>query len=756
MRTPALLVAALLALAAPVLPLTAQAAQAPSSQTPTPQAPTRLSPRAAAVPPDGVLHLAGHGWGHGHGVSQWGSQGGALQGRTREEMLDAYYPGTGQGQSQRTLRVWISTDEGRDTTVWPADGLTVTDLAGGRVDAPTGNPGPPLPTGPAYARWRVIPVPGASGLRLQSSDGATWTDFPGLKDFAGPVRLSDTADVVRLDLPGGGSRDYRGRLAVVETAPDVIKTIDVVDIEAYLRGVVPRESPSSWRPAALQVQAIAARSYASYVADHAPSGRTYDICDSDACQVYSGKTSYSPGRSPVNLEAASTDQAIADTAGMVRTYQGQAIFAQFSSSNGGWASAGSSTTPYLSAHPDPWDGVDPGNTGHSWQATISAADVEKRYPGVGALRSIEVTSRDGNGEWGGRISQVLLRGVAVDGTATQVQASGYGVYQARSWPANADGLRSEWWQIDGVSTSATVTPPAPVLPGLMPLAPVGVLETGSRPLAPGVTTRVALQGVPAGASAVLIAVTARGRGQGTGALLVGPSGGRMVAATVLRPAVTTTGQVLLPLPADGRLALRPIRLQAGVSLKVVGAVVPGGAALAPSSPYRTLATVTAPASVRVPPSTSLLGVTVTRGVATVGGVTVAGAGSVLVSPRADGTVAVGGRGQVALVLLAGSGPSGATATGTSLVVPRSASRGIGPGPATLAVPGVTAGQTVMLTVSSTTPAKVWPAGTAGPVLRLPAGTQVLTVLTLRTGRVLVQSTAGPGRLTVVALAVVNR
>src|SRR5215212_8857418 len=40
------------------------------------------------------LTVSGDGWGHGHGMSQWGAQGAALQGKTAAQILAFYYPGT--------------------------------------------------------------------------------------------------------------------------------------------------------------------------------------------------------------------------------------------------------------------------------------------------------------------------------------------------------------------------------------------------------------------------------------------------------------------------------------------------------------------------------------------------------------------------------------------------------------------------------------------------------------------------------------
>src|SRR5688500_7250892 len=47
-----------------------------------------------AIPSDGTIVLGGHGFGHGHGMSQYGAEGAARQGKTWREILKFYYPGT--------------------------------------------------------------------------------------------------------------------------------------------------------------------------------------------------------------------------------------------------------------------------------------------------------------------------------------------------------------------------------------------------------------------------------------------------------------------------------------------------------------------------------------------------------------------------------------------------------------------------------------------------------------------------------------
>jgi peptidoglycan hydrolase-like amidase len=58
--------------------------------------------------------------------------------------------------------------------------------------------------------------------------------------------------------------------------------------------------------------------------------------------------------------------------------------------------------PYLVAQADPYDGV--ANPSYStWTETIVDTQVEAHWPAIGDLVSIEVTTRDGNGDWGGRV-----------------------------------------------------------------------------------------------------------------------------------------------------------------------------------------------------------------------------------------------------------------------------------------------------------------------------------------------------------------
>ena len=437
-------------------------------------------------PANGVFSVLGHGWGHGHGLSQWGAQGAASQGVSADTITSTYYPGTSRGVlAEAPIRVLLQADEGRDTQVYAASGLKATDVATGQSET--------LPSGPT--RWRA--TVDAAGLHLQSLTGSTWTAYAidasagpspspspspsgsaspapspspsPAPAYAGPLRFSGP-EVVRVAFPDGTSRDYRGAVQAVKTSSSTLQSIDVLSMEDYLLGVVPRESSSSWKPAALQAQAIAARSYSAYKRAHA-SG-TYDICDTTQCQVFGGTRVYASDGSSIALEPASTTDAVHATAGVVRTYNGAPIFAEFSSSNGGWSTDGGQ--PYLVPQRDDWDGAVP-NPVHSWTASLRASDLERRYPAVGTLQRIRVTRRDGNGEWGGRVKDVVLEGVDSSGNPTSVNATGSGVYFARTWPSYSDGLRSTWWTITTTTDGAAVSQSA--APQLV--RPPGAPSTGS-------------------------------------------------------------------------------------------------------------------------------------------------------------------------------------------------------------------------------------------------------------------------------------
>src|SRR5680860_557490 len=365
------------------------------------------------VPVDKKVVVRGHGYGHGHGMSQYGAQGAALKGKTYNEIVDFYYPGTSWDKVRGQVRVLITADTTTDLVVSPVDGLTLRDR-GNRATYE-------LPDIRGVTRWR-LDVKDGDAIVSYLTD--RWRRFkPGGKaTLVGDGEFFAPAPIT-LSTPSG-SRAYRGILRAASPSPNSASrdTVNVLSMDRYLMGVVPYEMPASWHPEAVKAQAIAARTYATWSRNQSR-GRYYQICDTTACQVYGGASGEDPR----------SNAAVNATTRQILTYGGQPAFTQFSSSSGGWTSAGS--VPYLPAQEDPFDGWD-GNPVHTWSVTIDAGQFERTYPSLGKLRRIQVVSRDGNGDWSGRANSVIL-----DGSRDDVTISG----DTFRW---AFGLRSTWFSID--------------------------------------------------------------------------------------------------------------------------------------------------------------------------------------------------------------------------------------------------------------------------------------------------------------------
>lgn len=154
-----------------------------------------------------------------------------------------------------------------------------------------------------------------------------------------------------------GTGDYRGAVEVVRQGGG-LAVINEVALEDYVRGI--QEVPATWPAAALQAQAIAARTYVlnSAAADKATPWREAgaDICPTDACQVYTGLAAERrPG-------GEAWTAAVDATTGQVLLSGGHPILAMYSSSNGGRSKPGGAG--YLRAVNDPDDAASPLNHWH--------------------------------------------------------------------------------------------------------------------------------------------------------------------------------------------------------------------------------------------------------------------------------------------------------------------------------------------------------------------------------------------------------
>lgn len=144
-----------------------------------------------------------------------------------------------------------------------------------------------------------------------------------------------------------------------------IRPINEVDIETYLRGVVPQEMPASWPLEALKAQTIAARTYALKHKDDK------EFIDTISNQVYGGTYSLHSG----------SDKAVQQTEGMVLKYNNKLIDAVFSSSNGGKTELnssvwGGSTLPYFAVKDDIYDYNPANKTKFPWKIELNQQQLD--------------------------------------------------------------------------------------------------------------------------------------------------------------------------------------------------------------------------------------------------------------------------------------------------------------------------------------------------------------------------------------------
>jgi SpoIID/LytB domain protein len=379
------------------------------------------------VPKSRTFQLAGLGFGHGIGMSQFGAEGMGRLGKGYRAIVDFYYPGTRLDTVARDRQVLVglsgivrSTPQGSGVVLPARDGLRLSHRGEG-IAWPSRVGGAPVGT------LRV--VKGSGGLAVWAVSSAKAVKVEGGMNgrvVAGTDRSAGDSRVA-VNSAAGTTRVYRGQLEVVSGSS--VLAVNRLLLEHYLRSVVSSEVPSSWTPAALRAQAVAARSYALLAQENARAAhRAYDICDTTYCQVYS----------PIGAESGPEVRAVRATAGEYLKDAGSPVLAMFSSANGGYSVAGSRS--YLVAQRDPYDGVVTGtaNWGHSWSDSVDASTLENAWPQIGTLQKLKVLGRDGNGEWGGRVMSVGLVGSR---STISISADSF------RW---ATGIKSTWWAVTNV------------------------------------------------------------------------------------------------------------------------------------------------------------------------------------------------------------------------------------------------------------------------------------------------------------------
>lgn len=161
----------------------------------------------------------------------------------------------------------------------------------------------------AMKGYEIIPYKNTMAIALDGKFYQIYSDYVVLKAPAGFVSAK--------------GKWYRGYL-IVQNKNKKLTVINDVELEDYLKGVVPSEMPSGWELEALKAQAVAARSYAlANLGKRASSG--YDLKDTPEDQAYGG----------ASVETIKTNEAVASTSGLVLTYNMKVVPAYYSASAGG-------------------------------------------------------------------------------------------------------------------------------------------------------------------------------------------------------------------------------------------------------------------------------------------------------------------------------------------------------------------------------------------------------------------------------------
>ena len=383
-----------------------------------------------AIPydPDLRLRFDGVGNGHGVGMSQWGSYGRALDGQSADEIIHAYYSDVAIAErdlSQQLLRVLIA-DDYRAPAVdgsygssnglrgqiwawggpWEVAGLSEPVEAGGRIE---------LQSYPGEAKY-LVQIFNSRNVRVGQFDMYRWIRLR-------PLSASTTFQVWYKEtspVPGGGGSIYfdvfRGGMRIIVRPGGTLRTVNEVDIEQYLRGVVPVEVVHDWPLEALRAQAMAARTFA--VSRISRGGVDWDVDDTPFSQVYMG----------ANAEEPETDLAVFTTAGRVITHDGVPINALYFSSFGTRTENSEDVfgqaRPWLRSRPDvaadgrsydsngPWSAW---STAEFAMSHLARALTGRANTDVGRLRSIDFSDRSESG---------AVRSVSISGSSREITVTG--------------------------------------------------------------------------------------------------------------------------------------------------------------------------------------------------------------------------------------------------------------------------------------------------------------------------------------------
>ena len=463
--------------------------------------PPSLVPAGAAEVPavaPASFTLQGSGFGHGVGLSQYGALAMAKAGFDPASIATFYYPGTTVAPVPDEMDIRVNVDyrkteiSVRSEPLDPTGGaieVTVNGVAtlggptdvfrftneGGAVRATrlTGDVPTDLGVAPTVTvRWAGTRAPG------QAAGGPT------VLNVVGPSR-------------NFGSPGHRYRYGYLDISPNAgaLNAVNVVRMhDEYLYGIA--EVSSSWPDAAMQVQSMAARTYA--LAKFTAGVRKACDCHVDdgagpySDQMFAGYAKESGPGGERWVGAVNATQS-GPTAGNAILFNGQPITAFYSSSNGGFTHASRDAwggdRPYAQVVPDPWS-LTEDNPNRSWSVTVPQQRIAAAF-GVGEVRALTIAERYASG-----VPKAVIATLP-DGT----QASRSGATLQRALRLKSPYIQS----IDGVVGAPLSDPGVPAPPSVAPV-PAPPVEP-----APVYETEVRLAAGPAVEAPALEALELRAR-----------------------------------------------------------------------------------------------------------------------------------------------------------------------------------------------------------------------------------------------------
>ncbi len=236
---------------------------------------------------------------------------------------------------------------------------------------------------PGNSAAAPIQAPAPSVTASVTENGLTLTSYGG--EALCTVHAGETIRVTAADrnnLITFLDKSYRDSIDLLFTGT-AITVINYITIDDYIRGVLPCEVYPSWNIEALKAAAVVTRTYSLRYAEqssHQSSG--FDICTTTHCQTYGG----------TSKEAASTDRAVAETAGLVVTYNGELAMTPYTTCAGNatenvhtvWGSD-LSRYPYLCGVVTPYEKYR-SNPNGKWETVVTSEQLNGRLSSSYASR----------------------------------------------------------------------------------------------------------------------------------------------------------------------------------------------------------------------------------------------------------------------------------------------------------------------------------------------------------------------------------